>query len=185
MLAALSVVDFVAINHSADAEGILLRLRPDVYAKGSDYRDTNSDVTGKIKREREAVETNSGRIIFTDDITFSSTELLNRHFELFDPQIKDFLDRMRSDDELDKMLELVDNAETLKVLVVGDAIIDEYRYVVPMGKSPKENMIATRFESKETFAGGAIATANHVAGHVRTSGFADSARIKHRRRGTD
>jgi rfaE bifunctional protein kinase chain/domain/rfaE bifunctional protein nucleotidyltransferase chain/domain len=164
MLAALSVVDFVAINHSADAEGLLLRLRPDVYAKGSDYRDSDADVTGKINREREAVETNSGRIVFTDDITFSSTELLNRHFELFDPQIKDFLDRMRSDDELEMMLGLVDKAESLKVLIVGDAIIDEYRYVVPMGKSPKENMIATRFESKEAFAGGAIATANHVAG---------------------
>jgi rfaE bifunctional protein nucleotidyltransferase chain/domain len=164
MLAALSMVDYVAINHAPDAEDLLQLLRPDAYAKGSDYRDAEADVTGKINREREAVESHSGRIVFTDDITFSSTELLNRHFELFDPQVRDFLDRMRSDGGLEAMNALLDKTRSLKVLVVGDAIIDEYRYVTPMGKSPKENMIATRFEGEETFAGGAIATANHVAG---------------------
>jgi sugar/nucleoside kinase (ribokinase family) len=47
--------------------------------------------------------------------------------------------------------------------VVGDAIIDEYQYAVPMGKSAKENIIASKFESRELFAGGVIAAANHVA----------------------
>ena len=54
MLAALSMVDYVAINHAPDAEDLLQRLRPDVYAKGSDYRDAEADVAGKINREREA-----------------------------------------------------------------------------------------------------------------------------------
>lgn len=164
MLAALSIVDYVAINHTADAENLLLRLRPDVYAKGSDYREEETDVTGKIARERAAVEACGGQIVFTDDITFSSSELLNRHFELFDPQVKDFLDRMRTDGGLEAMTNLIAQCESMRVLVVGDAIIDEYRYVTPMAKSPKENMIATRFEGEEIFAGGAIATANHVAG---------------------
>ena len=31
------------------------------------------------------------------------------------------------------------------LLVVGDAIIDEYQYVTPLGKSPKENMIAALY----------------------------------------
>jgi bifunctional ADP-heptose synthase (sugar kinase/adenylyltransferase) len=43
-------------------------------------------------------------------------------------------------------------------------IVDEYQYVVPMGRSAKENMIATLFQSHELFAGGVIAAANHVAG---------------------
>lgn len=174
MLGALSVVDFVGVNNAPDAAGLIQRLQPDVYAKGSDYFNAEDDVTGKIRREREAVEAHSGRLVFTNDITFSSTELLNRHFEIYDPQVRDFLDRMRSDQGLSNMLELIDRAQKLKVLVVGDTIIDEYRYVTPMGKSPKENMIATRFDSVETFAGGAVATANHVAGlcgevHLLTS----------------
>jgi bifunctional ADP-heptose synthase (sugar kinase/adenylyltransferase) len=50
-----------------------------------------------------------------------------------------------------------------RVLVVGDAIIDEYQYVLPMHKTPKENMIATRYQDREIFAGGVFAAANHVA----------------------
>ena len=50
-----------------------------------------------------------------------------------------------------------------RVLLVGDAIIDEYQYVLPMGKTPKENMIATRYQDRELFAGGVFAAANHVA----------------------
>lgn len=164
MLSALSFVDWVAVNHAPDAEPVLHSIRPDVYVKGSDYSDPAADVTGKITRERQAVETYGGRVVFTDDITFSSSELLNRHFDVYEPQVRDFLARMRNDGGLDGVLKVIERAQSLKVLVVGDTIIDEYRYVVPMGKSPKENMIATRFEASETFAGGVIATANHVAG---------------------
>lgn len=164
MLSALAFVDWVAINHAPDAEPVLHAIRPDVYVKGSDYSDPGTDVTGKISREREAVETHGGRLVFTDDITFSSSELLNRHFDVYEPQVRDFLDRMRDEGGLDGVLEVIERARALKVLVVGDTIVDEYRYVLPMGKSPKENMIATRFESSESFAGGVIATANHAAG---------------------
>jgi bifunctional ADP-heptose synthase (sugar kinase/adenylyltransferase) len=64
---------------------------------------------------------------------------------------------------LQRLESLIEKTAALKVLLVGDTIIDEYRYVTPMGKSPKENLIATRFEEAEVFAGGVIATANHVA----------------------
>ena len=52
----------------------------------------------------------------------------------------------------------------VRVLVVGEAIIDEYCYCVPLGKAPKETIIATKFISEEQFAGGALAVANHVSG---------------------
>ena len=52
----------------------------------------------------------------------------------------------------------------MKVLVVGDTIIDEYHYVLPMAKSPKENVIATRYLSEERFAGETpCLPANHLA----------------------
>ncbi|MBO89517.1 MAG: cytidyltransferase [Rickettsiales bacterium] len=164
MLSSLAVVDYVTINRTPDAEGLLEVLQPNFYVKGSDYRDEDTDITGKISLERKAVETYGGKLVFTNNITFSSTELLNRHFEVFEPQVRDFLNRMRDAGGLTKVLNLLEQIKSLKVLVIGDAIIDEYRYVTPMGKSPKENMIATRFEESESFAGGAIATANHISG---------------------
>ncbi len=163
MLSALSCVDWVGINNAPDATPVLEALKPAYYAKGADYVDAGADVTGKILLEREIVEANGGQIVFTDDIMFSSTELLNRHFDVFEPRVRDFLNRMRATDSLDRIQTLIDKAADLRVLLVGDTIIDEYRYVTPMGKSPKENLIATRFEDMECFAGGAVATANHVA----------------------
>ena len=164
MLSALSVTDWIGINDHPDAEPVLRSLQPDVYVKGADYRNPEDDVTNKIIRERQAVEEYGGKLVFTDDITFSSSELLNRHFDVFEPQVKDFLSRLREGEGLIRTLELIEKLSSLKVLVVGDTIIDEYRYVIPLGKSPKENMIATRHDSHEVFAGGVIATANHVAG---------------------
>ena len=49
-------------------------------------------------------------------------------------------------------------------MLVGDTIIDEYKYVEPLGKPSKENIIATRYKGNEVFAGGVIAAANHLSG---------------------
>lgn len=163
MLASLAFVDYVAINEGPTAEPALAAVRPDVYVKGPDYVDATQDVTGKINDERRLVERNGGRIAFTDDITFSSTELINRHLNPYAPIVREFLEELRAAGEGDAIKALVDKAAGLRVLVVGDAIIDEYRYVRPMSKTPKENLIATLHQSQELFAGGALATANHVA----------------------
>ena len=47
--------------------------------------------------------------------------------------------------------------------MIGDAIIDKYNYVLPMGKSSKENMIACLEKNEETFAGGIFATCNIIS----------------------
>lgn len=53
--------------------------------------------------------------------------------------------------------------KSLKVLVIGEAIIDHYLYTSPMGKESKEPLVVHRHEGEELFAGGALATANHVS----------------------
>lgn len=54
-----------------------------------------------------------------------------------------------------------------RVLLVGDAIMDEYRYVVPLGKSIKDNAISTWYERTERFEGGVVAAGRHVANLCR------------------
>lgn len=51
----------------------------------------------------------------------------------------------------------------LKVLFVGDSIIDEYCYVEPIGKSVKDNILSTEFSGdEEVFSGGVVAASNHL-----------------------
>jgi rfaE bifunctional protein nucleotidyltransferase chain/domain len=167
MLANLQCVDWVAINPDPDAVGAITALRPDVYVKGKDYENPEGDVTGKIVAEREAVERHGGRIHFTDEVVFSSTELINRHFNVFEPLIRQHLNTLRDDGGLAQMLELIERVRDYRVVLVGDAILDEYRYVLPMGKPPKESVIAARYQDHELFAGGVFAAANHVASFCR------------------
>ena len=167
MLATLEYVDLVAVSETPDAVGAISAIRPNFYVKGRDYVNPEGDVTGKIVLEREAVEAHGGQIHFTDEVEFSSTELINRHFNIFEPCVRDHLNMLRSKGGLGEVLELIERVRDFRVVMVGDAIIDEYLYALPMGKPPKESLIATRFQNRETFAGGVFAAANHVAAFCR------------------
>lgn len=163
MLAALEQVDWVAVSPYPSAENVIEAIQPSIYVKGSDYANPNDDVTGKIRDEQNAVEKHGGKIVFTRDITFSSSSLINEHLDVFDPELRHYLAQARERGIEHLLNSALNKAAGLKVLVIGDAIIDEYQYVDTMGKSAKENMIATRFRSRELFAGGVFAAANHVA----------------------
>src|ERR1700761_1054224 len=129
MLASLSTVDLVGINQAPGAESLLEVIRPDIYVKGSDYENPDDDVTGKIKTERDAVERHGGRISFTKEVTFSSSSLVNRYFDIYDPPLRDYLQTVRDSGGATRLLKLIDDISDMHVVLVGDTIIDEYQYV--------------------------------------------------------
>lgn len=163
MLGALSCVDGVAVNYALTAVNVIELVKPDVYVKGIEYKDATQDVTGNIIAEQTAVESYGGRIHFSDDITFSSSSLINQYIDVSDPKLRAYLDGARGRSFLTRVPELIDRIGNLRVLLVGETIIDEYDYVSPLGKPPKEFVIATLYRDREVFAGGVIAAANHVA----------------------
>lgn len=162
-LAALSVVDFVAVNYWPTAEYTIKLLQPDVYVKGPDYRDGRLDLTGALKREQAAVESVGGRLVTTYDVQFSSTQLLNRYLPLVPSHVHSWLERFRARHTAEELIGYLDNMRSLRILVVGEAILDEYVYCHALGKSSKEPILAMQFHSKEVHAGGSVAVANHVA----------------------
>ena len=68
------------------------------------------------------------------------------------------------------------------MLVVGDGIIDEYVYVRPQGKSPKENIISNKIGDTEQFSGGVWAASKHVKGFVAEVAVADGEKYVVKRR---
>jgi rfaE bifunctional protein nucleotidyltransferase chain/domain len=167
-LAALECVELVAINYEVTAVDALDKIRPSVYAKGSEYRAQENDVTGNISREQEAVERHGGEIFYTDEITFSSSSLLNEYFSIFSPETKRFLEQFRERWSDKDIHQIVESLADMKVLVIGDAIVDQYHYVSPLGQTGKGSSLAVRYENEEQFAGGSIAVANHVAGFANS-----------------
>ena len=162
-IAALDCVDYVAINRWPIAEETIKLLRPDYYVKGQDYAESQNDRPGGISVEEAAVKGVGGQLVFTDDITFSSSSLINKHLQVHPRNVSDYLERFSNRHSTDDVLRYLEGAESLKVLVVGETIIDEYIYCEAMGKSGKEPVLAVRYMDTEKFAGGIIAVANHVS----------------------
>jgi len=166
-IAALQCVDYVALNEWPTAVETIRKLKPNVYVKGSEYARREDDLTGKIYEEEKAITSIGGRIHFTDDITFSSTRLLNAYFNVYPEEVEGFLEEFRRNHSPEDIITRLKDLRKLKVLVIGDAIIDEYHYCAVMGKAPKANIITTKYVGEEAFAGGALAAANHVAGFCK------------------
>jgi rfaE bifunctional protein kinase chain/domain/rfaE bifunctional protein nucleotidyltransferase chain/domain len=166
-IASLECVDGVAINPAETAINVIEAIRPDVYVKGSDYINAEEDVTGNIRREQDAVERTGGRIHFTQEVTFSSSALLNEHFNAHGEEVREFLQDFRLRHDSTTLKKSIDSLADLNVLVLGDMIIDEYHYTRSLGQTGKGNVLAVQYESKECFAGGSIAVANHIAGFAR------------------
>lgn len=162
-IAALDCVDYVAINNWPTSVETIKLLKPDVYAKGSDYRDARKDYTGKITDEEAAVKSVGGEIAFTEDITFSSSSLINKYISPLPKEVGDFLTDFSSRYPADDIVQYIEKARSLKVLVIGEAIIDEYQYCESIGKSTKEPALVAQYNSTEKYAGGILAVANHVA----------------------
>jgi len=162
-IAALGCVDYVAINRWPISVETIQLLCPDFYAKGSDYSDSDDDRSGGIILEENAVKSVGGSIKFTDEITSSSSHLINRHLSVFAEDVKEFLDGFTGKYSSNEVVRYVEGARGLKVLVVGETIIDEYVYCETMGKTGKEPVLAARQLHNEKFAGGIVAVANHTA----------------------
>lgn len=162
-VAALNCVDYVAINKWPTAAKTIQILKPNLYVKGSEYKDKSKDYTGGIDLEEAAIKSVGGEIIFTNDITFSSSNLINRYFSPLPRETQNYLSDFSNRYKAEDIIAYLKNAQSLKILVVGEAIIDEYQYCQAIGKSCKEPMLVIRHLSTEKFLGGILAVANHLA----------------------
>ena len=163
-LSAITAVDYVSINYAESATELIKTLKPDFYVKGNDYVRREDDPTGKIYDEEQAVLAVGGQMRFTDEIVFSSSHLINVHFDVFPPEVENWLGDFRRRRTADDVLEWLERASQLKVTVVGEPIVDEYSFCEGLGMSSKDPILAFLHQSIESYAGGSLAVANHVAG---------------------
>jgi bifunctional ADP-heptose synthase (sugar kinase/adenylyltransferase) len=167
-IASLTCVDHVAINQWATAEETLRLLRPNLYVKGSEFKNTASDMTGKIRKEEQVIHEIGASLVFTEDIVFSSSNLINRFFSNFSDEMNEYLSVFRQRYRLQEILAVLDRMASLNVLVLGDTILDEYQYCEAIGKSSKDPVLAVKYKSNDLFAGGVLAIANHVANFAKS-----------------
>lgn len=162
-LSRLDLVDLIATIEAPSALPAIDVVQPASYVKGSEYQDESKDVTGKISVERRQVESHGGALVFTHDVTYSSSGLLNKHFLNQDSVLRSYLETQRDEGIEAELQRIVEAVSQMKIVIVGETIVDRYVYVSPLGKSAKENIVATLRQTEESFAGGVVASACHLA----------------------
>ncbi len=167
-IASLDCVDYVAINQWPTAGETLALLRPDVYAKGAEFRGNR---TPEIVREEAAAAAVGAEMVFIEDITSSSSALINRHLSPFPEEVDRYLIGLAEKYRSDEILRPLHPGRPIRALVVGEAIIDEYYYCQTLDRSSKAPIVAMQYVSHERFCGGAAAVANHLAAFCEDVGL--------------
>lgn len=163
ILANLSFVDYVAISDESSAVSAINNLKPDLYVKGKDYAHKKDDITGAILEEEKAAEANGGKLTFTQTGLKSSTRIINAHLTTWDGDTRRIIQNIRENYGIDKIVEIIDSFADMKVLVIGEPIIDTYTFCQSEALSSKSPTVSARLIKEENYAGGSLAIANHLA----------------------
>ena len=159
-ISSLETVDYVAISHNETASDVIESIKPNIFCKGREYKKHGNDVTKNIKKELITLKLNNGVIKYTNDIVHSSSNLINNHFISNNKKIK--IENFSIVD-LNRILLKI---KKLKVLVIGEVIIDQYQPCTAVGKSGKEPMlIFNKYNEVKNFTGGALAIAQNVSNY--------------------
>ena len=162
-LASIEVVDFVILNNSTNAVDIIKKIKPNYYVKGPDYKNFKEDITGQIKNEELVVKKNGGKTVFTEDPIYSSSSILNQSGSTFNLFQKSFINKIKSEINLNNFNTHINKLQNLKVLVIGEAIIDQYVFCEALGKSGKEPHLVLKDVSEELYLGGVLSIARNIS----------------------
>ena len=165
-LASIEYVDYVLLSNEPTALTNIAAVRPDVYVKGQEFQSGTDGVTGHVAHEIKAVERFGGVVRYTQGEVFSSSRLLNNYFGALPEGVPEFSRKLTAaygENLFDTITDAVEGFAKLRVLVVGDIIIDDYIFCATQGLTSKDATMSTRFQSVERYLGGALAIARHIA----------------------
>jgi rfaE bifunctional protein kinase chain/domain/rfaE bifunctional protein nucleotidyltransferase chain/domain len=161
-LAALQAVDVVYVNPNPTSVELLEQLAPDIYVKGREYENSADP---RFHRERDTVIRKGGRVVFSGgDVVYSSTALINTlsqtdAFE--DEKLRRF--RERYEITAQSLSNLVHRFRDLKIVVVGDYMLDRYHFCEALGIAGEAPVMSLRSVNRAEYDGGAGVVALHLA----------------------
>ncbi len=121
----------------------------------------------EINAERAAVESYGGKLVFSSgEVSFSSLNLLRDEFKNLNfssiVKPKDFPGRHGF--SLSDLRKIIEKMKGLRIVVIGETIVDEYITCDPLGMSQEDPTIAVTPIAKNRFVGGAGIVAAHARG---------------------
>ena len=147
-------------------EHALNEIKPSIVVKGREHENLYNS-------EKDIIEKFSGKLIFSSgEFHLSSSSLIKKELSIKNKTVnkaKNFLNRHNISKP--RLLDLINNFSKLRVLVIGDLIIDEYITCQPIGMSQEDPTIVVSPIDSVKFVGGAGIVAAHAAGLGAKSNF--------------
>lgn len=141
-------------------EDLIQRVKPAIVVKGKEHEQRNN-------KEYEALKNYGGRLIFSSGETFfSSHDLLKREIKNFQTKKINIPDEYMGRHDIDekKLKSIVRSFQGLRILVLGDLIVDEYINCQPLGMSQEDPTLVVTPLDSAMFIGGAGIVACHASG---------------------
>ena len=158
-VSSIGVVNHAFILHCSP-DDFIRRLRPAIVVKGKEHEHA-------FNREKAAVDSYNGRLLFCSGETrFSSLDLLQRelrgssHSTIITP--RDY--PLRHGFSAVDMVSILHRFADLRVLVIGDLIVDEYITCDALGMSQEDPTLVVSPIKHDRFVGGAGIVAAHACG---------------------
>lgn len=154
-----SFVDEAFLMHESIKE-TLARLKPAIVVKGREHERLNNV-------EKSVLDSYGGKLLFSSgEVAFTSRDLIRREFAASISRAwglpSGFMARHGISNE--RLREILRQFSGLRVLVVGDLIIDEYISCDPLGMSQEDPTLVVKPVDTQRFVGGAGIVAAHAAG---------------------
>ncbi|MFT5130613.1 MAG: rfaE bifunctional protein kinase chain/domain, partial [Rhodothermales bacterium] len=155
---AISWLDHAFILRDSAAD-VIAALQPHAVVKGKEHQD-------HINPEAAAVAGYGGKLLFSSgDVTFSSLDLLAEEFRRSGGDFQrapDYL--VRHNITPTALIDGLRRVASLRVVVIGELIVDEYVTCDPLGMSREDPTIVVTPVATDRFIGGAGIVAAHAAG---------------------
>jgi len=155
---AIGCVD-IAVLLTCQPEELIAELKPEFVVKGKEHEQ-------HANPEQLVVENYGGRLLFTSgEASLSSLDLLRREFQEANlSTIKKPVEYcQRHELNMPRLVEIVRRFKELKIVVLGDMIIDEYITCNPLGMSQEDPSIVVMPIKRDLFLGGAGIVAAHAS----------------------
>lgn len=160
-LAAITLIDLVVALED-EPEEFIQQLQPEIVVKGKEFEKRKNS-------EQAVIDTYGGKLIFGGgEMRFSSINLLQKeYYETNFATIKKPVDfPARHNFEISDLKHALAKISKLRVLVIGDLIVDTYVECDPVGMSQEDPTIVVSPIEEKSFVGGA----GIVAAHARSLG---------------
>ena len=156
----IGMVDF-AVGLDVPAAAFIESLKPDLVVKGKEFESRDNP-------EQAAVLSYGGRLLFSSgELRFVSVSLLERDYGTDLTSIRKPVDfPERHGFEIPALKAVLKKMAGMRVVVIGDLIIDDYVTCDPVGMSQEDPTIVVTPILSKTFVGGA----SGVAAHARALG---------------